>query len=281
MRFLACSLAAVLAPGCYSSSSLGGAADASTDRGADRVGPGTCGNGVVDEGEGCDDGDDDDCDGCTRLCEPELAMHVEHDMPGATVDADVAPCVTCPFTVEAWFRSDDYERMVPIVEQEGTMGLAAGLVFFEFYAAYFVSASWHGGVLEPGEWHHAALVCFHDEEGWWLSAFADGVTTGGIGGLPGPTPWGCDEPLYIAHAIGSDPDAYVGTLDDLRISSECLYEWSPDGFVPERYLGVRPDTVALWDFDRVVDGVIPDISGNGYDARLGSGRLVADGCHLP
>ena len=40
----------------------------------------SCGNGVIDPGEQCDDGDTDDTNGCTRACERNCS------------DADVAPC---------------------------------------------------------------------------------------------------------------------------------------------------------------------------------------------
>ena len=49
----------------------------------------------------------------------------------------------------------------------------------------------------------------------------------------------------------------------------------------DRYLSVDRHTVAFWDFNKEVDGMIPDISGNGYDAVLVDGTLVPDECHLP
>jgi len=70
-------------------------------------------------------------------------------------------------------------------------------------------------------------------------------------------------------------------MDDLRFSNQALYIGLERTFSPSRYLSVRDDTVALWDFDEVVDGRIPDVSGNGHDAVLVDGTLVPDGCHLP
>ena len=52
-------------------------------------------------------------------------------------------------------------------------------------------------------------------------------------------------------------------------------------YVPETRIGVRPDTIALWDFDETIDVIAPDASGNGYDATLIDGVVVADECHAP
>jgi hypothetical protein len=70
------------------------------------------------------------------------------------------------------------------------------------------------------------------------------------------------------------------TIDELRVSSDGIYS-ADVPFTPERRFSVRPDTVALWNFNKTVDGIILDVSGNGYDAVLGDGHLVPDDCHLP
>ena len=45
-----------------------GALDAGSDGGAPDAGPGRCGNGAMDPGEACDDGNADNRDGCTTAC---------------------------------------------------------------------------------------------------------------------------------------------------------------------------------------------------------------------
>jgi hypothetical protein len=82
---------------------------------------------------------------------------------------------------------------------------------------------------------------------------------------------------FYMHGIYPVPFA---TIDQLRISNDGIYGVHED-FTPGIGLGVREDTVALWHFNQEVDGVIPDISGNGHDAVLVGGTLVPDGCHLP
>jgi hypothetical protein len=65
----------------------------------------------------------------------------------------------------------------------------------------------------------------------------------------------------------------------LRVSRNALYYFYD--FTPPRYLRVEGETVAFYDFNQEVDGVIPDISGNGHDAVLVDGTLVPDDCHMP
>jgi hypothetical protein len=70
-------------------------------------------------------------------------------------------------------------------------------------------------------------------------------------------------------------------MDDVRISDDALYTSSSAPFTPARRLEATAGTVALWDFDRVVEDVVPDVSGNGHDAVLLHGRFVPDECHGP
>jgi cysteine-rich repeat protein len=64
-----------------------------------------CGNGIVEGSEECDDGNADECDGCTSLCRRERAMQVDSS-PGARTAGPV-PCQQCPITIEMWFRVDN------------------------------------------------------------------------------------------------------------------------------------------------------------------------------
>lgn len=273
---------AVVVGGCYGSSGINDHGDTSTE-----TTTGECGNGIVEAGEECDDGNEDDCDGCSNVCTLEIAMSIEGSMPAATVPDESSLCLNCPYTIEAWFRIDREGGVAPIFNQS---------LDHEFYVAadgYSIvtpvgggGTSWHER-LEAGTWHHAAAICFFDvEDGHWLvTAFVDGGHMGFASGWVGfPPTWTCDEPLRLGYVLDSWPGYNrAATIDDVRISSTVLYEYDyyADDFTPERELEVRPDTIAMWDFDHVVDGVILDISGHGHDAILDAGRLVADDCHLP
>ncbi|MEM7153458.1 MAG: fibrinogen-like YCDxxxxGGGW domain-containing protein [Myxococcota bacterium] len=58
--------------------------------------PVTCGDGVVDPGEQCDDGNDDDTDACTRQCQPPSCD--DGLLSGGETDVDCGgSCPGCPF----------------------------------------------------------------------------------------------------------------------------------------------------------------------------------------
>jgi len=74
--------------------------DGAVDDGAEDI-PLLCGNGVVDEGEECDDGNINDCDGCAS-CHLEQALHSNASLSART--SGPIPCQPCPFTIESWFK---------------------------------------------------------------------------------------------------------------------------------------------------------------------------------
>ena len=278
-----------LPAGCYESGGLGADPDATEDPfWFEVVAESECGNGVVEGRERCDDGDDDDCNGCTSGCEPRNALHVEHGDSGARIPRDAAPCFQCPFTVEAWIKIDEPETMLPIIEQPGSIGLAVGLDRYHYYGA--VAGSVMGSILpeplEPGDWHHVAWICYREDWAWMMTVFVNGLSYGG-GGSSGPRSWDCDVSFLIGNQMDYDLGEYSGAIDDLRITDDHLYipedtehMYGTVLFTPERYLYPDAGTVAFWDFDDV-DEVIRDRTGNGHDARIIDGRLVPDECHLP
>jgi hypothetical protein len=243
-----------------------------------------CGNGTVDPGEECDDGDMDDCNACDTSCSWQRALQVDGISPGARVEVADIPCISCPFTFEVWFRLDDVSSFITLYKIPGFIDFSIGPTGYEAHWATGGS----GGVvpghpLALGSWHHYAESCYWDGDAWMKYKYFDGEWFGGGSGYyPLPT-WSCDEPMLIgSEAEGSDPAITLhGVIDDLRISDEALYTTDGSPYTVDRYPGVRPDTVAMWDFNREVAGVIPDVSGNGHDAVLVDGTLVPDGCHLP
>jgi cysteine-rich repeat protein len=50
-----------------------------------------CGNGEIDSGEQCDDGNTEDCDGCSGSCQDESLM------PDGDDDSAIDACDNCPF----------------------------------------------------------------------------------------------------------------------------------------------------------------------------------------
>jgi cysteine-rich repeat protein len=243
-----------------------------------------CGNSLLEAGEECDDGDTDDCNGCSSTCEWERSLQVAGTPPGARVDIPDVPCLTIPFTIELWFRLDRSPASLSLFDIPGTAALSIGT----FGAATIFVTGYRGGSapsspIAAGTWHHVAITCYFEDGFWNGYRFYDGVFWGYLGGYDPIPILGCDEPMSIGdYYYLSDSDFLVfGTIDDIRISSEALYTELGGPYAIDRHLDIRPDTVALWDFDQEVDGVIPDVSGNGHDAVLVGGTLVPDDCHMP
>lgn len=260
---------------CYDSAGIEGHTDASTE-----TPTATCGNGTVDSGEECDDGDSDECNGCTSECLWSRALHVDDILPAAVVAATDIPCIPCPFTIEMWFKLEEPDSSMTLIDIPGWLTWTAHTDTFELEREFdggFSMGLWpvpH----EPGTWHHAAFVCkFDHEHGFWRgSIVADGLSDMGGGGSSEMPVWSCVETMQIGINSGTGG----GVIDDLRISNQGIYSFS-DPYELEPYLSVRSDTVALWNFDRAVYSVIPDVSGNGHDASLMEGSLVPDECHQP
>ena len=239
-----------------------------------------CGNGVVEETEECDDGDDDDCNGCTAICTREMAMRVSGREPGAIILEERVPSSTAsPFTIEFWFRLDEEGSSLGVLNQAHYSHVIVGIDEFEFkyydVGEWFIGP-WTDGSLEVGSWHHFAFSSWHESGTRFMALFIDGSEHSfmeseyyGYGIFP-------DLHMEIGNVVDG---LGAGTIDDIRVSDAALYTPSDAPFTPTRRLQSTPSTIALWDFDSVTDEVVPDISGNGHDAVLLHGRFVPDECH--
>lgn len=284
MRGVLLSLIAVcLVTGCYGSEGLVGQADTTMDAPVDtrEVPPPACGNGVVEGEEECDDGDTDDCNGCTTACRYERAIAAGLVNPGANLPAASMLCVPCPCTFEAWFRLDDEPGTLTLIESPGSYTFKVSTEMWEYESPIINGMGvWaENPEIVPGTWHHMAYVCQGEGLEWRFHHVLDGIGFYSGGGCGGCIPDMCGDSIEFAN--GGTYDVSIGKVDDIRISSTALYPREGPAFMPDRYLSVGPDTVALWDFNQEVDGVIPDVSGNLHDAVLVDGTLVPDDCHLP
>jgi cysteine-rich repeat protein len=239
-----------------------------------------CGNGIVEPPEECDDGNGDDCDGCTASCQWERAMKVEETAGAGSVEI-VPLCLGCPFTIEAWIKMSEGHDIFGVVEIEGLVSLGFSTVSWGFDIKDFMTMA--GGLitrLEPDTWHHFALSCVARWAAWDVLIFIDGEGIRYGSNMEEPESWHCGGHIAIGTYLRRVPPHLLlpGTIDDLRISNQGLYV-DGETYAPERYLEVRPDTVALWKFNSEDGGVVRDVSGNGYDVVLENGMLVADECH--
>ena len=238
-----------------------------------------CGNGVLDKDEECDDGNRDDCDGCGAGCTLEQALVFDEGTHGASVTAENVPCLSCPFTIEAWFKFDGPSVLTGLYEIPEFITCEVGTERHDVQSLYGGTyGEWPHGSLAPGTWHHFAVSCWYEGDEWFQSYFLDGQENFGGTSSVGEHTWPCDSGMSIGIV---SPSGVSAAIDDLRISSESLYTWHDAPFSPRRRLQVRQDTIALWNFNTETGGVIPDASGNGRDAVLVDGHLAPDECHRP
>jgi cysteine-rich repeat protein len=295
--------------GCYGSESLHGQADSTTDPAIDTVVDSDvlvdtdspidtiveestivseCGNGIVETGEECDDGNEDNCDGCRVDCTWSRALLTEGLwQTGALVDDGVL-CLPSFFTVEAWIRHGERTYSTDILSQGDHFFIAIGSINIAPYTA--VVALHHISCASPDtcdlvsgktlsesgleEWHHVVATGRPSDDPhrvWELGYYFDGTWVGTGGGWHFVPELACVGPMVILGRYG-------GTIDEVRISDGEVYT---SDFVPPSVLSVEENTIALWRFDNEVEGVVPDVSGNGYDVVLVDGTLVPDDCHLP
>ena len=244
--------------------------------------PDNCGNAIIDPGEECDDGDGDDCNGCSNECEWEQAMRIWGRTPGALVSEWRSLCVSCPFAIEGWFRAEAWYSHASMLYIPGFVDVQVNreshLLEFDFGERATCTSPYVVGSLAVGSWHHLALICTIMSSSF-LMVFIDGQLTQAF---YIPDDWTCDGPVHIGNRSELEESAHL-TLDDIRISNSIVYGRAGDAgdFTPASYLDVRPDTLALWRFNTEVEGIVEDASGHGHDAELVEGDLVPDDCRLP
>jgi cysteine-rich repeat protein len=264
--------------------------DAHADDDIDHRSPGTCGNGIVEGTEECDDGDGDDCNGCSNACKWERSLSLDGATNAAIIWTDGDLCLPGEFTVEWWFqitrfRADNcyFMHQSPAFRFYMTDEGGRGRLMYGLCMDPPDGCEGGGWELdyELGTWHHVALTYGLDEErgNWMLTPYIDGTRSTGII-ISGPYAWPCSSPVYLLSDSydGGGGGPCMAIVDEMRISETAIY--SAD-FVPPRSLSPGPNTVALWSFNIEVDGMIPDVSHHGHDAMLDDGLLVPDECHLP
>ncbi len=251
-----------------------------------------CGDGIKQEGEECDDGNDVLCDGCEQcMATAQLDLTEDH----AVACTVVATPSQASWTVETWVRFDKYPPQQGAAHIVGRTtkfpadgaasftqtiyarwmdaqdGIPAG---FRFRAKYedaldvdhlVVSKA----LIELHVWYHVAYV--RSEEGKH-SIFVNGHLSGT--GTASEDPHNASGITCVGDiAAPTDHISPRGNVDEIRISKVARYEGD---FVPLRRHGVDPDTVALWHFDAEEGDVTEDATANAYDLLLAAGASLTD-----
>jgi len=242
--------------------------DSDTFAMAARWAPVGCGNGLLESGEGCDDGNSDPGDSCSATCE-RLGTHAllfDGIDDVVRVRHHDSLSLVGPFTVELWFRLDE-----PL-GGERVLLLRKGLARANFYlwiwdGGFARAGTYHAGsgssvdtttVIDDDAWHHLAMTYDRTRMRIFLDGVLEGTTT---------TPGG-DTDLFDADIfIGRPPTAWTartlpGAIDDLRISSVDRY--GGVDFTPDRRHPLDDDVVALFRFDEGSGDLSADESPNRF-----------------
>ncbi|MFT4541164.1 MAG: putative phosphohydrolase [Planctomycetota bacterium] len=166
------------------------------------------------------------------------------------------------FTLECWVRGTAPKGWSGLVAKTQTSGFSInwnttggdGHLRLKGSKGYTVVGA--GKALDWEDWNHLAFCWDGEEARFYVN-----------GELTERTPaegeiLGNHHPLYIGadtNHRGNPEHAFTGAIDEVRISKVARYN---DRFRPKKMHREDKDTVALFHFDRVVDGVFPDASGN-------------------
>ena len=238
-----------------------------------------CGNGELDEGESCDDGNDLTCDGCEE-CGVRYVLLAD-GVPGHYIEVIDEAAGTpldlfnTPFTVEGWYRTQAGEDGIGLhkrgsddqgwsfeVNNNKIQARVHGK--FEHVLAYAIATA---------GWVHVAWVY----DGLYSRIFVAGKE---VSSMLFPTIMlKTDAKLIIAadvDAEGSVTGYDKGRLDELRISSVARYV---EDFPPPRRHVADGDTVAIWHFDEGSGFKVYDVSANAFKGTAMGMQWEADDCY--
>lgn len=214
-----------------------------------------CGNGFLEPGEACDDGDVVDGDGCSADCATTAphALAFVHDEDDSAENFETDDLMLAgPYTVEAWFRFDGggEEDFYPIVFSGWGDPL---YVITIYYGTLYGSHADHDGCWSDWScpqvsteapldhaWHHVALVY----NGTNLSLYLDGAA---VDSCTAGRPVADGASFGIGFArLDWDDYTFLGAIDEVRVSSAALYSGA---FTPARHMSEAPSTLGLFHLD--------------------------------
>ena len=235
--------------------------------------PNVCGDGflVTEEGEECDDGNTNPCDGCEDCAERSVGVTGSGTL---TISAVVWAPVGADFTLEGWINPSGDGALFGIgdttTEDYAIAEIRSGVAVFGFDMG--------AGRLEVvgstpllGSWHHVAFQRF---ENHGAAIFVDGhlenldhhvQSSSQIDGAP---------PIWIGSE--GHVTSMTGRIDELRITHGVRYR---EHFTPSRRLATDEHTLALYHIDTGDGASIVDSSGNGRDLTTSGWGRTDDSCY--
>ncbi len=225
-----------------------------------------CGDGIKQDGEECDDGNEQACDGCEG-CENRrfLSFDGTSGSYGEVIDSEGMPLslVGHPFTVEGWMRVQEFNGWVKVFRRGSgnsgwAFGIEDGLVGVGVFGGF---NHWPEVELLGTGWHHVAWTFGLGYSRIWLDGLllSELETSKVVKPTASPLRFGVTE-----YDNGSITGWARGDIDEFRVSNTIRYE-SP--FLPQKRLEPDTDTLGLWHFDESEGNSLIDSSPLGHNGE--------------
>jgi len=237
---------------------------------------GTCGNGVIESGEECDDGNVDVCDGCEN-CNLQKSLHVPASDYVHFDDLDDVLSNSTDECYEIWAKVSNTPDHVTILSSatdsdnghffiQCIENTTLRIVTLNGGSSTIASS---GETCADNNWHHYAGCRTTSGSDITLTLFFDGTLVatqmGNISTLSSPD-------NVLVGGYGSSIDGLGGYVDEVRISDSLRYT---SNFTPERFHTSDAHTVALYHFNTSASTIV-DSSGHSHTGTGVSTSLVDD-----
>ncbi|MYB65291.1 hypothetical protein F4X73_11430 [Candidatus Poribacteria bacterium] len=207
-------------------------------------------------------------------------------------DSDVLNTLNTQLTVSAWIKTSTYpdryssilykgdprtpdiinRSFLLFLREDGAVQLASSP---KGMSEYYVFS--HPGSITPNQWHHITGVI--DSENDIMKIYIDG-TLANVSFFQGAN--GMYEsvlPLRIGNSHEEERPTlslFIGQIDEVRVWNIALNDKQIQDSINKQLTGTEKGLVAYWNFDKVTDEIVPDLSPNKNHGRLIGNAKTAD-----
>jgi hypothetical protein len=252
-----------------------------------------CGDGFLDSGEQCDDGNASGCDGC-ESCQTRSA--VQFSGAGASDSgfgtfAGASPylAVDGDMTIEAWVNPANLTTAQPIAAHAGSVASFLTTYELELEQTTGKIVFQHGpsatsgsesvkssSTVKTGAWSHVAVVIAGQNVRFYLNGQTAGTATLSMKR---------QSSTVASFVVGRrTPDyktlGFNGAIDELHVAAAPLYGAN---FSPPRRVSITAATRGLWHFDEASGAMAADAAATTqkplYPLTLSGNTWLADACY--